>query len=60
MGKNDKKSGSGAKGKGGGGGTEKDAPSKAKGAQLINVRHILVRGPLVTWLFFESAMNLTL
>ncbi|KAL2213471.1 PpiC-type peptidyl-prolyl cis-trans isomerase [Sarocladium strictum] len=41
MGKNDKKSGSGAKGKGGGGGTEKDAPSKAKGAQLINVRHIL-------------------
>lgn len=37
MGKNDKK------GKGGGGGGDKDAGGgKAKGAQAINVRHILV------------------
>ena len=42
MGKNDKKGGdkAGGKGKGGGGG-DKDA-GKAKGAQSINVRHILV------------------
>lgn len=36
MGKNDKK------GKGGGGGGDKEAGGKAKGAQSINVRHILV------------------
>ncbi|KFH48921.1 Peptidyl-prolyl cis-trans isomerase-like protein [Hapsidospora chrysogenum ATCC 11550] len=41
MAKNDKKGG-GGKGKGGGGGGEKDTGSgKAKGAQTINVRHIL-------------------
>lgn len=37
MGKNDKK----GKG-GGGGGGDKEATGKAKGAQSINVRHILV------------------
>ena len=42
---------SGGKGKGGGGGDnkkgggEKEAGGKAKGAQSINVRHILVRMP---------------
>jgi NIMA-interacting peptidyl-prolyl cis-trans isomerase 4 len=41
MPKNDKKGG-GGKGKGGGGGGEKDTGGKAKGAQSINVRHILV------------------
>jgi len=40
MPKNDKKGG-GGKGKGGGGGGEKDTGGKAKGAQSINVRHIL-------------------
>lgn len=41
MGKNDKK------GKGGGGGGDKDAGGgKAKGAQAINVRHILVSSHL--------------
>ncbi|KAK0389327.1 hypothetical protein NLU13_2902 [Sarocladium strictum] len=44
MGKNDKKGGSGGgggKGKGGGAGAEKEGTGKAKGAQSINVRHIL-------------------
>lgn len=41
MGKNDKK------GKGGGGG-DKEAGGKAKGAQSINVRHILVSAQLHT------------
>ncbi len=42
MGKNDKKGGDkGGKGKGAGDGG-KDAGGKAKGAQSINVRHILV------------------
>lgn len=41
MGKNDKKGGEKAAGKGKG--TDKEAAgAKAKGAQLINVRHILV------------------
>lgn len=47
MGKNDKKGGSGGgggKGKGGGAGAEKEGTGKAKGAQSINVRHILVSG----------------
>ena len=47
MPKNDNKGGA-AKGKGkGGAGAEKEAGGKAKGAQSINVRHILVRAPRV-------------
>lgn len=43
MGKNDKKGA--AKGKAAGTGGDKDTSGKAKGAQSINVRHILVRSP---------------
>lgn len=47
MGKNDKKGAGGGKGKGGGsGGADKEAGGKAKGAQSINVRHILVLSDL--------------
>jgi NIMA-interacting peptidyl-prolyl cis-trans isomerase 4 len=42
MPKNDKKGGDKSSGKGKGGDKESSAGSKSKGAQSINVRHILV------------------